>query len=430
MKGLLLMNKKSPKLQIIDVDINILKESGYNPREISDGEYTNLVKSIKIHSIVQPLIANSNPERANILVAGHQRLRASREAGLKTVPVIYLELTLEQEKSLSLRLNRISGKFVDELLRANFDIELLLETGFDDSDLGSIWNEQLEIEDDNFDEERAIKKAQTTDIKLGDQFQLGEHKLICADSTDPEAIKKLAGDLKVDMLYVDPVYNIDLDYNKGIGQKAEYGGNTNDKKPDHEYRQMLSYFIKNSLDVMKDDAHIFMYCDQNYVGMVQSLMTEHDLTNRRVCLWIKNSFNVTPQVAFNKGYEPCVYATLGKPYLSETHNLSEILNRGISTGNRATDDIIDLFDIWLAKRDAGQSYMHPTQKPLSLHEKPLKRCTKIGDIVIDVCGGSGSTLLACEQLKRVALLSEIEPVFCQLIINRWQDMTGKKAVKL
>ncbi|MDD3806377.1 MAG: DNA methyltransferase, partial [bacterium] len=74
--------------------------------------------------------------------------------------------------------------------------------------------------------------------------------------------------------------------------------------------------------------------------------------------------------------------------------------------------------------------MHPTQKPLSLHEKPLKRCTKIGDVVLDICGGSGSTLLACEQLKRVALISEIEPVFCQLIVNRWQDMTGKKAVKL
>ncbi len=430
MKGLLTMNKNSSKLQIVDVDINILKESGYNPREISDGEYANLVKSIKIHSIVQPLIANSNPERENVLIAGHMRLKASKEVGLKTVPVTFLNLSLEQEKSLSLRLNRIGGKFVDELLRANFDIELLLETGFDDSDLGSIWNEQLEIEDDNFDEEKAIKKAQTTDIKLGDQFQLGEHKLICADSTDPEAIKKLAGDLKADILYVDPVYNIDLDYNKGIGQKAEYGGNTDDKKPDHEYRQMLSDFIKNSLDVMKNDAHIFMYCDQNYIGMVQSLMAEHELTNRRVCFWIKGSFNPTPQVAFNKSYEPCIYATRGKPYLSDTHNLTEIFNKDIATGNRSTDDIIDLFDIWLAKRDAGQVYQHPTQKPLSLHEKPLKRCTKIGDIVLDVCGGSGSTLLACEQLKRVALISEIEPVFCQIIINRWQDVTGRKAVKL
>lgn len=423
-------NTSNSQLKVVDVDINILKESGYNPRAISDNEFANLVKSIREHGIPQPLIANSNPERKHILIAGHQRLRAAQELSLKTVPVIYLNLTLEQEKTLSLRLNRISGQFVDELLRANFDIELLLETGFDDTDLGSIWNDQLEIEDDNFDEEKAVKEALANDIKLGDTFALGEHRLICADSTDSGAIKKLAGDLKVDMLYVDPVYNIDLDYNKGVGQKAGYGGTTEDKKPDHEYHNLLSDFLQNSLAVMKDDAHAFMYCDQNYIGMVQALMAEHKLTNRRVCLWIKNGFNVTPQVAFNKAYEPCVYATRGKPYLSETHNLTEILNKDIATGNRTTDDVIDLFDIWLAKRDAGQSYMHPTQKPLSLHEKPLKRCTKIGDIVLDVCGGSGSTLLACEQLKRVALISEIEPVFCQVIINRWEAMTGKKAVKL
>lgn len=423
-------NTSNSQLKVVDVDINILKESGYNPRAISDNEFANLVKSVREHGIPQPLIANSNPKREHILIAGHQRLRAARELSLKTVPVIYLNLTLEQEKTLSLRLNRISGQFVDELLRANFDIELLLETGFDDTDLGSIWNDQLEIEDDNFDEKKAIKEALATDIKLGDAFALGEHRLICADSTDSGAIKELAGDLKVDMLYVDPVYNIDLDYNKGVGQKAGYGGTTEDKKPDHEYRNMLSDFLQNSLAVMKDDAHAFMYCDQNYIGMVQALMAEHKLTNRRVCLWIKNGFNVTPQVAFNKAYEPCVYATRGKPYLSETHNLTEILNKDIATGNRTTDDVIDLFDIWLAKRDAGQSYMHPTQKPLSLHEKPLKRCTKIRDTVLDVCGGSGSTLLACEQLKRVALISEIEPVFCQVIINRWEAMTGKKAVKL
>lgn len=423
-------NTSNSQLHVVNVNINTLKESGYNPREISDAEFANLVKSIKVHSLVQPLIANDNPKRKHILIAGHQRLRAAKEAGLKTVPVTYLDLTLEQEKALSLRLNRIGGSFVEEMLRANFDIELLLDTGFDDSDLAHIWNDQLEVDDDNFDEEKALKEAESTDIKLGDSFQLGEHRLICADSTDSEAIKKLAGELKPSMLYVDPVYNINLSYQKGVGGKAEYGGNTNDSKSDDEYRAMLSKFIDNSLAVMTDDAHVFMYCDQTYVGMVQDLMREHDLTNRRTCLWIKNGFNVTPQIAFNKSYEPCVYATRNKPFLSETHNLTEILNKDISTGNRATDDIIDLFDIWLAKRDAGQGYKHPTQKPLSLHEKPLKRCTKIGDIVLDVCGGSGSTLLACEQLKRVALLSEIEPVFCQVIINRWEEMTGGKAIKL
>jgi len=93
-------------------------------------------------------------------------------------------------------------------------------------------------------------------------------------------------------------------------------------------------------------------------------------------------------------------------------------------------NIIDLFDIWLAKREAGQDYKHPTQKPTSLHEKPLKRCTKVGDVVLDVFGGSGSTLIACEQMKRTALLSELEPIFCQVIIDRWEALTGEKAVKL
>lgn len=423
-------NNEKPRMEIVELGINIPRSSEYNPRAIDDSEFAQLVKSVQEHGLAEPLLLNSNPERLNILISGHQRLRAAKEVGLKTVPVIFWNLTLEQEKKLNLRMNRIGGHFVDELLRANFDIEVLLETGFTEDDLGHIWDAELTIDDDEFNEEKAVKQALATDIKPGDMFALGKHKLICADSTDPAAIKRLAGDVKPTVLYVDPVYNIKLDYDKGIGQKAGYGGKTNDSKPDSEYREMLGKFLANSLAVMTDDAHIFMYCDQNYVGMVQSLMAEHGLTNRRTCLWIKNGFNATPQVAFNKSYEPCVYATRGKPYLSGTHNLTEVLNREIATGNRSVDDIIDLFDIWLAKRDAGQSYQHPTQKPLSLHEKPLKRCTQIGDIVMDVCGGSGSTLLACEQLKRAALLSEIDPVFCQVIINRWQDTTGGKAVKL
>jgi len=102
-----------------------------------------------------------------------------------------------------------------------------------------------------------------------------------------------------------------------------------------------------------------------------------------VCLWIKNGFNATPQTAFNKSYEPCVYGLVGKPYLSETKNLTEIINKEIHTGNQAIDDILDIIDIWLVKRLAGQDYSHPTEKPASLHEKPLKRCTRVGDIVLD-----------------------------------------------
>lgn len=418
------------KLKIVQVDINKLKPADYNPRFISDSEYANLLKSLRVHTLVEPLIANINPTRAYTLISGHQRHRALKELGYKTVPVIFLDLDEEQERALNLRLNRIAGEFDMELLK-NYDIETLLDTGFDDTDLGDVWNDALGIDEDDFDEEEAVKKAAETTIKPGDLFALGEHRLYCADSTNPKTIKRLVGDLKPTVFYTDAPFNIGLDYDKGVGLKAKYGGNTNDRKSDVEYTEFLSKILNNSLVVMADDAHVFMYCDQNYIGLVQALMARHGLINRRVCLWVKNGFTVVPQVAFNKGYEPVIYSTRGKPYLSPNNqNLTEILNRDIATGNRTADDILDIFDIWLARRDPGQEYQHPAQKPLSLHEKPLKRCTKVGDIILDCCGGSGSTLLSCEQMKRVALIAEIEPVFCQVIIDRYELLTGKKAVRL
>lgn len=111
-------------------------------------------------------------------------------------------------------------------------------------------------------------------------------------------------------------------------------------------------------------------------------------------------------------------------------NLTEVLDKEVGVGNRVLEDIIDLFDLWLAKRLVVGTYEHPTEKPPTLHEKPLKRCTKVGDIVLDLFGGSGSTLIACEQMKRVALLMDHEPLFIDLIIKRYEKLTGKKALKI
>ena len=287
------------------------------------------------------------------------------------------------------------------------------------------------IDEDDFDEEKAIKKATRYDHKPDQLFQLGQHRLICADSSDPAAVKRLAEGHKPSVFYMDPIYNIGLDYNKGIGQHSGYGGTTKDNLSDQAYAELLGQVLDNGLAVMAPDAHVFMYSDQNNIGVVQSLMSGRGLKNRRVCLWIKNGFNPTPHLAFNKAYEPVVYSTRGTPYLAKwSHNLTEILNKDISPGNRTIDDIIDLFDIWLARREPGQQYQHPTQKPVTLHEKPLRRCSKVGDMVIDLMAGSGSTLIACEQMKRIALLGEIEPIFCQVIIDRWTAMTGGKVVQL
>jgi DNA modification methylase len=297
--------------------------------------------------------------------------------------------------------------------------------------MSNIWDSNLEIEDDEFNEEKELAKIKETIIKPGEIYQLGMHRLICADGKDPEAIKKLVGTEKIDLIDVDPPYNIGLNYSSGIGTKNKYGGKTEDNKSDEDYRLFLNGLIKNSLSVSKKNAHVFFWCDQKYIGLLQSLYKELKIDSKRVCLWIKNNQNPTPQLAFNKAYEPCVYGTIGKPFMSDNvKNLNEVLNKEIGTGSRLIDDIMDLFDIWLVKRLPAAEYEHPTQKPPTLHEKVLRRCTRPGDNVLDLCAGSGSLMVACEQLKRRAFLSEIDPIFATLIIKRYEKLTNKKAKKL
>ncbi len=417
---------KNTNIKTVMVDIDKLKPAIYNPRTLSEEQERHLTESIKQFDLVDPIIVNKYKGRENTVISGHQRLRVASKLGYKKVPVTYLELNEEQEKRLNLHMNHSTGSWSIEKLK-ELDINLLIDIGFNDSELRDIWDDVLEIEDDDFNEEKELEKIKTTDIKIGDKFKLGNHVLLCSDSTVPENIKKLMGQEQTSFIYCDPVYNINLSYDKGIGGKAHYGGKTNDRKTDIEYKEFLKKSIVNALLVGTNDLHIFYYCDQKYIGLLQELYASLGIKNQRVCLWIKNGFNVTPQIAFNKSFEPCVYGIVGRPYLSPIKNLNEILNKEIGTGNRTADDIMDIFDIWLAKRLPGQDYEHSTSKPPTLHEKPLRRCSKINDIVLDLFSGSGSTMIACEQLKRRAYMVEIEPIFCQLIINRFEKLTGIKA---
>ena len=401
-----------------------------NPRKLSVKQQKDLEASITKFNLVEIPAINTD----NVVIAGHARLKIMQLLGRGKeeieVRVPDRTLTKSEFEEYLLRSNKNTGSWDYELLKS-FDTSFLLDIGFDDTDLSSIWDDVLEIEDDEFKLDKEVKKAEKTTIKTGDFFQLGNHRMICGDSTDKEVVAKLLADQKVQMVYCDPPYNISLDYNKGVGGKASYGGKVDDKKTDVDYRMFLKGAMESTLSVSEKDAHHFWYCDQAYVGMLQTLYAELGIRYKRTALWIKNGINPTPQVAFSKLYEPCVYGITGKPYLSPKHTkLAEILNNDIGIGNATIDDITDMLDIWLAKRESGDDYQHPTQKPLSLHERPLNRCTKIGDNVLDVFGGSGSTLLACEQMKRNAFLVEMSPVFCQLIINRYENFTGNKATKI
>lgn len=415
-------------MRITFVKVDSLKVSEYNPRKHDEAAARQLEESITKYGLVDPLIANSALSRKDVLIGGHFRLKVAKKLKIQEVPVVYLNIPdIEKEKELNLRLNKNVGAWDIELLK-EFDLGVLLNVGFDDGDLSAIWDDCLETEDDNFQEEKELAEIKETAIQLGDLFEIGSHRLLCADAHYPQNIQKLMGKEKTSFIYCDPIYNIGVSYDKGIGGNQSYGGKVNDSKSDAEYREFLKSGMQSALPVANKDFHYFCYCDQKYIGMVQDLFRELGIENKRVCMWIKNGQNPTPGIAFSKCYEPCVYGTVGSPYLSKSiQNLNEVMNKEVSTGNRLIDDILDELDIWLVKRLAGNEYEHSTSKPPTLHEKAIRRCTKPGDIILDLYGGSGSTLIAAEMLKRKAYLTEIEPRFCQLIINRYEKLTGQKA---
>lgn len=424
------MPKTKLKWTTIKRKVNNLVPYNGNPRVMSEKQIEDLKKSlIKFNLVEIPAI-----DLDSKILAGHQRIKILQLLGrgeeLIEVRSPNRKLTKQEYEQYLLTSNAVRGDWNYDLLR-DFETDLLLDIGFSDEELSHLWDDALDVEDDEFFVEKELEKIKTTDIKRGDIFALGQHKLICADSTNSVLVKKLVGKKLVNFINTDLPYNIGLNYSTGIGGKKNYGGRTNDNKTDEEYQKFIKQIISNSLVVAKPDCHAFFWCDEKYIGLLQKLYKQNGINQKRLCMWLKDNQNPTPQIAFNKVTEFCLYGTRGSPYLSnKVKNFNEILNKEVGTGNRLIDDILDMLNIWLVKRLPGIEYEHPTEKPPTLYEKALRRCSKPGDIILDLCAGSGSLGIACEQLKRTAYLSEIEPIFCQLIINRYEKYANKKVKKI
>lgn len=416
-------------MEIRQIAIEKIVPNEKNPKRMSPKEESDLIDSIKEFGVVDPLIINMAPGREFFLIGGHQRLQVLKKLGFTEVPCAIVNIdSEEQEQKLLLRLSRNTGSWDWGKLK-EFDLDKLMAVGFDNEEMSDMWDD-VSTFDDNFKPERPGRPPRTTTVKAGDLYQLGDHRLMCGDSTSQEDVKKLMGEDKANMCYSDPPYNIGLDYNKGVTTNGKYQGEYKDKKTDEQYSDLIQSTIENALQSTIENAHFFFYCDEKYIWLTQMIYEKLGIKNKRVCLWIKNNQNPTPQTAFNKAYEPCVYGTKGTPFLDKTKNLNEVLNREVGVGNQTIEDIIDIFNIWLIKRDPAEDYIHPTQKPITLHEKPIKRCTAPGHIVLDLFAGSGSTLMACEQMKRRCFTMEKDPIFCQAVIDRWQEFTGKEAIKI
>jgi len=388
------------KLKVEYVDINTLLFADYNPRKASKEQTEQLKESIKRFGLVEPVVVNSAENRKNIIIGGHFRVKVAKELGIKQVPVVYVNIPdIEKEKELNIRLNKNTGEFDYELL-ANFDENLLKDIGFTDIELDQIFTEEPQPEDDEVPEMREV-----TNIKYGDIFRLGNHRLMCGDATKKEDVEKLMDGKKADMVFTDPPYGINLntDYRNMRFPKKNFSVGKLYPKVIGDDKQ---YNPSHIFDFFAYCKEIFLWGADYYAELIPNR------NKGSFFVWDKTGGGVSPNTEYEKMYgsnfELCWSRNKHK------RAIVRVLWKGI-------------FGL---EKEHIKERLHPTQKPVALCEWFIKRFSKRGQIIVDLYGGSGSTLIACEKLNCRCYMTEIDPIYCQIIIDRWEKLTGKKAEKL
>ena len=433
---------------IVQVPIKELKPALYNPRKWSEKAIKDLTESVKRFGLVDPILVNGAKNRKNTVIGGHFRLKIAQDLGYKEIPVIYLDIPDEaKEKELNLRLNHNTGEWDMELL-AEFDSSLLTDIGFSSEELDDIFG--LEDSPEEFDLEKELKKLKIDKIEIqkGDRYQLGDHILMCGDSTVEADMLKLMGGEKADMCLTDPPYILDyLSGKKKNGKPTEGFGFKRDRKylgtdilpPDFTERWM-----SNIQKIQKGNFSIIVYENWKNLRTIWGEMEKHwkiknmivwHLPNRVQGFSAKFKFfnkhdiamvGASGDVEYNlldeeaglqNEYETALYGISGKPNWE-----------GYEKGKKIcpTDFIEFKAD---DEKHSGQGIIFGT-KPVEILIPYLKVLTKRGDIVVEPFGGSGSTLITAEKLKRRCFIMEKSPVYAEVIRNRWEKLTSLKAKKL
>lgn len=433
--------------------IDEIRTDEYNPRKISDTQFAKLKKNIgEDFGFLDPLILNSNPKRKNILISGHQRLKAIKELGFTEVMVGYVNLTLEKEKALNIAMNRISGEWDEELLvqLLNTIKDDLDKTGFEMNEITRMLDKLLEGDaEDDF----VVEVPKNPKSKNGEIYQLGRHRLMCGDSTSKTDVAKLMNGNKAIMVFTDPPYNVDYTGGMGTHEQNKREGIMNDKMSKSAFYQFLKGAVENMID--NCDGGIYICMSSTELDTLKMAFVESGGHFQSFLIWVKNTFTLSRSDWQNQ-YEPILYGWKDgivnhyfvghrdegnvwqnleqmKPKVTEDGkmeiNIGEvhIVLDQVVTGQVCIKK--EKTDIWREKKPT-KSDLHPTMKPIKLVQKALKASSKRNDIVLDLFGGSGSTIIACEKSERIGYSMELDPQYVDVIINRWELLTGQKAKKL
>lgn len=439
------------KLEIVQVPLADLKVTDYNPRKWSDIQKKELTESITRFGMVDALIVNSAEDRKNIVLGGHFRLEVLRELGHTEAPVIYINIpNLEKEKELCIRLNKNQGEFDMDLL-AEFDESFLKDLGFGSEALDTIFDPD-EPNDGIFDLEKELKKLNINEITIqkGDIYDLDGSRLMCGDSTVDGEWEKLCDGVKADMCFTDPPYILSYLKGKGRGKDGAtvgFGAKKNRRYLETESlpENFTDLWMEQIAKIQKPDFSIIIYENPKNLRTIWNALEKHwkyrntiiwHLNNRMQGFSSKYKFfnkydfaivgtegnvelNDEPEDTplFQEEYETALFATSGKPTW-ESYEKGKKYCPTDFIEYKASDE-----------KSSGQGIIFGT-KPIEILIPYIKVLTKRGDVIAEPFGGSGSTLIASVKMGRRCFIMEKSNIYAEVIINRWEKMTGKKRVKI
>ena len=417
-------------MQIIELATEDLTPYANNPRN-NDAAVRAVAASIREFGWKVPVVIDKD----NIIVCGHTRVRAAQLLQLDTVPCIRADdLTDEQVQAFRLADNKTAelaewddDKLAVELAQLkNIDMSAF---GFDEL------SDTAEVDEMDDDPDAMAEEITEPITQLGDIWQLGEHRLICGDSTDKAVVSKLMDGAKADMLLTDPPYNVGY-----TGKTAEALTIKNDEMGDKDFFEFLvKAFTAARENLRAGGAFYIWHADLQGLNFRKAL-TAAGFELRQCLVWVKNTI-VLGRQDYQWQHEPCLYGWKdgAAHYFTDSRTESNVFEDRINVNKLSKDEMKALLKELLADKQSttvihedkpSASVEHPTMKPLKLLARQIRNSTKRGEKVLDTFGGSGSTLLACEQLGRVCYTVELDPKYCDVIIKRYEDLTGDKAVRV
>ncbi len=376
-----------------------------NPREHAPEQIEQVANSIKEFGWTMPILIDENNE----IIAGHGRLLAGKSLGIKEVPCIVAKgWSDEKKKAYCIADNKLTenSTWSKDFLKLNFEFLIDNEfdlglTGFSNEEIAKIVPDFM-IEEGLTDEDEVPEIEDNPITKEGDIWILGEHRLMCGDATSPEVFKLLMNDKKADMVHIDPPYNVSIGTIKH--PKFKMREIKNDNMSGSEFMLFCEQWSENIKSFC--DGIIYCWGGQGKDGRIMFTVLDNKFHNSTTVMWCKDVFTLG-RGKYQNQYEPCWFG-----WNESGKNFSEERN---------------LTNVWKINRPK-KSDLHPTMKPIELCDIPISHSSKIGDIVLDAFLGSGSTLISCEKTKRICYGLELDTKYCDVIIKRWQNFTGKDAV--